>query len=99
MPDKTVKRRLQDCDAALASDDGPVEDGAADQLHLAPCSNCRGVARLQPRHPALHVDHQAPYPPCSLLEHRGVVGVKTALGSFQLAPGTYGISTSFGVSC
>ena len=24
MPDRTVKRRLQDCDAALASDDGPV---------------------------------------------------------------------------
>ena len=24
MPEKTVKRRLQDCDAALASDDGPV---------------------------------------------------------------------------
>jgi hypothetical protein len=24
MPDKTVKRRVQDCDAALASDDGPI---------------------------------------------------------------------------
>ena len=24
MPEKTVKRRLQDCDAALASDDGPI---------------------------------------------------------------------------
>ena len=24
MPDKTVKRRLQDCDAALVSDDGPI---------------------------------------------------------------------------
>jgi hypothetical protein len=24
MPDKTVERRLQDCDAALASDDGPI---------------------------------------------------------------------------
>jgi hypothetical protein len=24
MPEKTVKRRLQDCDAALASDDGPT---------------------------------------------------------------------------
>jgi hypothetical protein len=24
MPDRTVKRRLQDCDAALASDDGPI---------------------------------------------------------------------------
>jgi hypothetical protein len=24
MPDRTVKRRLQDCDAELASDDGPV---------------------------------------------------------------------------
>ena len=24
MPDKTVKRRLQDCDVALASDDGPI---------------------------------------------------------------------------
>jgi hypothetical protein len=23
MPEKTIKRRLQDCDAALASDDGP----------------------------------------------------------------------------
>jgi hypothetical protein len=24
MPDKTVKRQMQDCDAALASDDGPI---------------------------------------------------------------------------
>jgi hypothetical protein len=24
MPEKTVKRRLQDCDSALASDDGPI---------------------------------------------------------------------------
>ena len=24
MPEKTVKRRLLDCDAALASDDGPI---------------------------------------------------------------------------
>jgi hypothetical protein len=24
MPEKTVKRRLQDCDAPLASDDGPI---------------------------------------------------------------------------
>ena len=24
MPEKTVKRWLQDCDAALASDDGPI---------------------------------------------------------------------------
>jgi hypothetical protein len=24
MPEKTVKRRLQDCDVALASDDGPM---------------------------------------------------------------------------
>jgi hypothetical protein len=24
MPEKTVKRRLRDCDAALASDDGPI---------------------------------------------------------------------------
>jgi hypothetical protein len=24
MPERTVKRRLQDCDAALASDDGPI---------------------------------------------------------------------------
>ena len=24
MPEKTVKRRLENCDAALASDDGPI---------------------------------------------------------------------------
>jgi hypothetical protein len=24
MPEKTIKRRLQDCDAALDSDDGPI---------------------------------------------------------------------------
>ena len=24
MPERTVKRRLKDCDAALASDDGPI---------------------------------------------------------------------------
>jgi hypothetical protein len=24
MPERTVKRRLQNCDAALASDDGPI---------------------------------------------------------------------------
>jgi hypothetical protein len=29
MPEKTVKRRLQDCDAALASDDGPIFSAVA----------------------------------------------------------------------
>ena len=24
MPDESIKRRLQDCDAALVSDDGPI---------------------------------------------------------------------------
>jgi hypothetical protein len=24
MPEKTIKRRLQDCDGVLASDDGPI---------------------------------------------------------------------------
>ena len=29
MPEKTVKRRLQDCDAALASDEGPISSTVA----------------------------------------------------------------------
>ncbi len=29
MPEKTVKRRLQDCDAALASNDGPISSTLA----------------------------------------------------------------------
>jgi hypothetical protein len=29
MPDRTVERRLQDCDGALASDDGPIFSTAA----------------------------------------------------------------------
>jgi hypothetical protein len=29
VPERTVKRRLQDCDAALASDDGPISSPVA----------------------------------------------------------------------
>jgi hypothetical protein len=29
MPDRTIKRRLLDCDAAVASDDGPIFSTAA----------------------------------------------------------------------
>jgi hypothetical protein len=29
MPDKTIKRRLQDCDAGIASDDGPLSSTVA----------------------------------------------------------------------
>jgi hypothetical protein len=32
MPDRTVKRRLQDCEAALASDDGPILSTVAKQV-------------------------------------------------------------------
>ena len=34
MPDRTVKRRLQDCEAALASDDGPILSTVAKQVAI-----------------------------------------------------------------
>jgi hypothetical protein len=33
MPERTIKRRLQDCDAALASDDGPIFSTVAKLVH------------------------------------------------------------------
>jgi hypothetical protein len=35
MPERTVKRRLQDCDSALASDDGPIFSTVAIQAAVS----------------------------------------------------------------
>jgi hypothetical protein len=37
MPEKTIKRRLQDCDAALASDDGPIFSTVAKLVDALKC--------------------------------------------------------------
>ena len=45
MPEKTVKRRLQDCDAALASDDGPIFSTVAELVEALKAIDSRRTAR------------------------------------------------------
>jgi hypothetical protein len=57
MPEKTVKRRLQDCDAALASDDGPIFSTVAKLVDAPKRSIPEGTqnAELKPKLCALGV--------------------------------------------
>jgi hypothetical protein len=46
MPERIVKRRLQDCDTALASDDGPIFSTAAKLVNaLDPRSRTASTSR------------------------------------------------------
>jgi hypothetical protein len=47
MPEKTVKRRPQDCDAALAADDGPIFSTVAKQVEALKRSILEGTQNAE----------------------------------------------------
>jgi hypothetical protein len=55
MPDKTIKRRLQDCDAALASDDGPIFSTVAKLVEALKWSIPEGTQNAERKTEALRV--------------------------------------------
>jgi tetratricopeptide (TPR) repeat protein len=75
MPEKTVKCRLQDCNAALASDDGPIFSTVAKLVEAL-------AVLLGEGHPESHYNLGLAY------ERRGLYGdaERQALASFRLNP-------------
>jgi hypothetical protein len=55
MPEKTVKRRLQDCDVALASDDGPIFSTDAKLVEALKRSIPEGTENAERKKEALHL--------------------------------------------
>ena len=55
MPDRTVKRRLQDCDAALASDDGPIFSTVAKLVEALKRSIPEGTQNAERKREALRL--------------------------------------------
>jgi hypothetical protein len=55
MPEKTVERRLQDCDAALASDDGPIFSTVAKLVEALKRSIPEGTQNAELKNEALHL--------------------------------------------
>jgi hypothetical protein len=55
MPERTVKRRLQDCDAALASDDGPVFSTVAKLVAAVKRSIPEGTRNAELKNETLHL--------------------------------------------
>jgi hypothetical protein len=55
MPEKTVKRRLQDCDAALASDDGPTFSTVARLVDALQAIDSRGTQNAELKNEALRL--------------------------------------------
>ena len=55
MPEKTVKRRLQDCDAALASDDGPIFSTVAKLVEALKRSIPEGTQNAERKKEALRL--------------------------------------------
>jgi hypothetical protein len=53
MAEKTVKRRLQDCDAALASDDGPIFSTVAKLVEVLKRSIPEGTQNTELKQEAL----------------------------------------------
>ena len=58
MPEKTVKRRLQDCDAALASDDGPIFSTIRHAGRRAQTLHSRGNAKRGAKAEALRLGRE-----------------------------------------
>ena len=58
MPDRTIKRRLQDCDAALASDDGPVFSTIAKLVEALKRSIPEGTENAERKKEALHLGRE-----------------------------------------
>jgi hypothetical protein len=55
MPEKTVKRRLLDCDAALASDDGPIFSTVAKLVEALKRSIPEGTQNAELKNEALRL--------------------------------------------
>jgi hypothetical protein len=55
MPEKTIKRRLQDCDAALASDDGPIFSTVAKLVDALKRSIPEGTRNAELKNEALRL--------------------------------------------
>ena len=55
MPEKTIKRRLQDCDAGLASDDGPIFSTVAKLVDALKRSIPEGTQNAELKNVALFV--------------------------------------------
>jgi hypothetical protein len=55
MPEKTVECRLQDCDAALASDDGPIFSTVAKLVEALKRSIPEGTQNAELKNKALHL--------------------------------------------
>ena len=55
MPEKTIKRRLQDRDAALASDDGPIFATVAKLVDALKRSIPEGTRNAELKNEALHL--------------------------------------------
>jgi hypothetical protein len=53
MPEKSVKRRLQDCDSALASDDGPIFSTVAKLVEALKRSIPEGTQNAERKQKAL----------------------------------------------
>ena len=58
MPEKTVKRRLQDCDAALASDDGPISATVAKLVDALKRSIPQGSENIERKKEALRAGRE-----------------------------------------
>jgi hypothetical protein len=55
MPEKTVKRRLQDCDATLAADDGPIFSTVAKLVEALKRSIPEGTQNAELKNEALRL--------------------------------------------
>ena len=58
MPEKTIKRRLQDCDAALASDDRPIFSTVAELVEALKRSIPKGTKNAERKKVALRLVHE-----------------------------------------
>jgi hypothetical protein len=58
MPDRTVKRRLQDCDAALASYDGPIFSTVAKLVEAFKRSIPEGTQNAELKQEALRLGRE-----------------------------------------
>jgi hypothetical protein len=58
MPEKTVKRRLLDCDAALASDDGPIFSTVAKLVEALKRSIPEGTQNAELKNEALRLGRE-----------------------------------------
>jgi hypothetical protein len=58
MPEKTIKRRLQDCDAALASDGGPIFSTVANLVDALKRSIPQGSENVERKKEALRAGRE-----------------------------------------